>query len=83
MRNLVVVFVDFSSAFDSVFWQRLEEALSSLGVPGVLVTAILSAYRGAVTVVRTGAGLTEWFRIWLASSKGTRSRRTSSSSSWT
>ena len=63
-RNLVVLFVDFCAAFDSVYWQRLAEALRSLSVPEVLIDAVLAVYRGAVTAVRTGEGPTEWFRIW-------------------
>ena len=54
-----IIFVDFSSAFDCVFWTALEKLLGAYGMPESLRSSIIATYRGATTQVRTPQGLTE------------------------
>eukprot|EP01059_Diplonema_ambulator_P019153 TRINITY_DN319_c0_g1_i5.p1 TRINITY_DN319_c0_g1~~TRINITY_DN319_c0_g1_i5.p1 ORF type:complete len:724 (+),score=90.92 TRINITY_DN319_c0_g1_i5:1040-3211(+) len=61
--NTYMLFVDFSSAFDTLWWDRLEETLLKYGVPSETVTAIMCLYRGARTFVRTPNGPTETFAV--------------------
>eukprot|EP01059_Diplonema_ambulator_P002885 TRINITY_DN1248_c1_g2_i1.p1 TRINITY_DN1248_c1_g2~~TRINITY_DN1248_c1_g2_i1.p1 ORF type:complete len:924 (+),score=214.76 TRINITY_DN1248_c1_g2_i1:37-2772(+) len=56
--KLCALFVDFSSAFDSVYWHKLEEVLAAYNVPQQLITAILSLYENARITVRTPDGQT-------------------------
>ena len=57
--NFIAVFIDFSKAFDSVFWTSLEAILLAYGVPRLLVTAILALYNGAQAQVLSQFGLSE------------------------
>jgi len=62
-RSIICLFIDFSSAFTSVYWHKIEEALTELNVPKELITAIMGTLRGASTSVRTPDGNTESFDI--------------------
>jgi len=62
-RSIICLFIDYSSAFTSVFWHKIEEALTELNVPKELITAIMGTLRGASTSVRTPDGNTESFDI--------------------
>mgnify|MGYP000715164312 CR=1 FL=1 len=50
---------DFSKAFDSVNWIMLEKILLAYYVPPILVTAIMSLYKGSSTFVKTSDGISE------------------------
>jgi len=58
-RSVICLFIDYSSAFTSVYWHKIEEALIELNVPKELITAIMGSLRGASTSVRTPDGNTE------------------------
>ena len=57
--NLIAVFIDFSKAFDSVFWSQLEAILIAYSVPPLLVNAIMALYKGAQAQVSTQYGPSE------------------------
>ena len=54
--KLIVIFIDFSKAFDSVSWDWIRAILLHYGVPLFLVDSIMSLYYGARTKVRYGCG---------------------------
>ena len=54
--RLVVIFVDFCKAFDSVSWDQMEAILYAYQVPSELVLAIMSLYRGAQAVILDESG---------------------------
>jgi len=60
-RTIVLTFVDFCNAFNSVYWHKLQEALVELHVPLELITAIMATMKGATSVVRTPDGPTDPF----------------------
>ena len=64
-KNLpaVLLFVDFSKAFDSVHRGKLENILRAYGVPGETVTAIMMLYKNTKAKVRSPDGDTEFFDI--------------------
>ena len=62
-RSIICLFIDYSSAFTSVYWHKIEEALTELNVPKELIIAIMGTLRGASTSVRTPDGDTESFDI--------------------
>ena len=49
--RLVVIFVDFCKAFDSVSWDQMEAILYAYQVPSELVRAVMSVYRGAQAAI--------------------------------
>ena len=60
-RTVILTFVDFCNAFNSVYWHKLQEALIELHVPAELITAIMATMKGATSVVRTPDGPTDPF----------------------
>jgi hypothetical protein len=58
---LVVLFVDFNKAFDSVDRTKLPWILSTYGIPAKLSKAICSLYELTEARVKTRDGETEWF----------------------
>jgi len=60
-RTVILTFVDFCNAFNSVYWHTMQEALAELNVPKELITAIMSTLHGATSVVRTADGHTDPF----------------------
>ena len=50
---LVIMFLDFSKAFDSIRWPSMDSILRVYGVPDKLRTAIMSIYYGTSAHVRT------------------------------
>ena len=64
-RNLqaVLLFVDFSKAFDSVNRGKMEQILIAYGVPKETVNAIMMLYKNTEAMVRSPDGDTEFFSI--------------------
>jgi len=58
---LVITFIDFCKAFDSIKWTYLSAILKLYGVPEPLVQAIMSVNYG--TTVRTADGSSESFPL--------------------
>ena len=59
--NLIVVFVDFKKAFDSVARGALPLVLRAYKVPQQLVSAIMAMYQGTRAAVATPDGLSDTF----------------------
>jgi hypothetical protein len=60
---LVVPFIDFSKAFDSIKWNYLSAILQLYGVPNILRDAIMSVYYGTNAHVRTNDGISDPFPL--------------------
>jgi hypothetical protein len=58
-QTVLITFIDFSKAFDSVSRQYLHDTLIELEIPPYLITAIFSLYRGSTSQVMTPHGLTD------------------------
>ena len=64
-RNLqaVLLFVDFSKAFDSIHRGKMEQILLAYGIPNETVDAIMMLYKNTRSKVRSPDGDTEFFDI--------------------
>ena len=62
-KKLYFGFVDLEKAFDRVPREVISWAMHKLGVEEWLVSAVMSVYRGAKTVVRTVYGNSKGFEI--------------------
>ena len=64
-KNLeaVLLFVDFSKAFDSIHRGKMEEILIAYGIPRETVSAIMMLYRITKSKVRSPDGDTDFFNI--------------------
>ena len=61
--NLVVTFIDFKKAFDSIRWAALDNILSAYGIPPKLRKAVMALYYGAKVVVTTTDGAADPFDL--------------------
>ena len=68
-RDLALVFVDFSKAFDSVDRAKMFEILSLYGIPEEIISAIKVLYTDTSSTILTSDGETPPFLIKLASYK--------------
>ena len=62
-RDIFILFVDFSSAFNMVDHQRLEIVLRSLGIPEQALKCISTLYGHATTTINTNLGPTDPIRV--------------------
>ena len=64
-KNLqaTLLFVDFTKAFDSVHWEKVEQILLAYGLPKETVAAMTILYRNTKVKVRSPDGDTEYFDI--------------------
>jgi exonuclease III len=64
-KNLtaVLLFVDFSKAFDTIHRGKLEEIMLAYGIPRETVSAVMMLYRNSRSMVRSPDGDTEFFDI--------------------
>ena len=64
-RNLpaVLLFVDFSKAFDSVHRGKMEKIMLAYGIPHETVSAIMMLYKNTKSKVRSPDGDTDYFDI--------------------
>ena len=60
-RNMVVIFVDFSKAFDCVDRKALKDILALYHIPVPFINAIMSLYTDTAACVRTSSGRTDEF----------------------
>ena len=58
-----ILFVDFSKAFDSIHWVKMEQILLTYGLPKETVAAIVMLYRNTKVKVRCLDGNTDYFDI--------------------
>ena len=64
-KKLYSAFVDLEKAFDIVRW-----ALRNLGVDDWLIRTVMALYKEDCTVVKTDAGLSESFEVWVGLHQG-------------
>ena len=64
-KNLeaIILFVDFSKAFDSIHRGKIEQILLAYGLPKETVAAIMMLYKNAKVKVRSPNGDTDYFNI--------------------
>jgi hypothetical protein len=62
-HSVLITFIDFSKAFDSISRQYLQDTLFELDIPTYLINAIFSLYRGSTSQVMTPHGLTDKIRV--------------------
>jgi hypothetical protein len=60
LQDIVLTYVDFSSAFNTVPHGGLEHIMSLLGFPEDAVAIVRAIYYGAATSIVTPHGLTDW-----------------------
>ena len=61
--QVILLFVDFTKAFDSIHSGKMEQILLAYGLPKETVTAITTLYRNTKVKVRSLDGDTEYFDI--------------------
>jgi hypothetical protein len=59
--NLVLIFIDFVKAFDSVIWSKMWAVLRAYRIPEQMIAAIKSLYVGSGARVRSSDGLGDEF----------------------
>ena len=59
----VIIFVDFSKAFDSIDRSKMEPILEAYAIPNKIIKAIMIMYKNTRTFVRSPDGDTEFFDI--------------------
>ena len=64
-KNLLatLLFVDFTKAFDSILWGKMEQILLAYGLPKETIAAITILHRNTKVKVRSPDGDTEYFDI--------------------
>lgn len=60
---LVLLFIDFSKAFDSIHRQKMKEILLAYSIPKETVSAIMMLYENTKSMVRSPDGNTDFFNI--------------------
>ena len=58
----IILFVDFSKAFDSIHRGKIAEILQAYGIPNETITAIMMLYRNTKAMVRSPNGDTDFFQ---------------------
>ncbi|KAK3096295.1 hypothetical protein FSP39_025444, partial [Pinctada imbricata] len=61
--KLLVCYIDFEKAFDSVHRDELWKIMRSYGIPSKLVKMTKAMHSKSECAVQTGSGLTEWFQF--------------------
>ena len=59
----VMIFVDFTKAFDTIHRGKLQEILLAYGIPTEIVLAIMMLYKNTTSMVRSPDGDTDFFEI--------------------
>ena len=59
----VIIFVDFSKAFDSIDQSKMEQILEAYGIPNEITKAIMIMYKNTQSFVRSSDGDIEFFDI--------------------
>ena len=61
--HLYMCFIDYSKAFDCVSHGQLWNIMRTMVFPEHLISLICMLYGNQESAVRTGAGITEWFKV--------------------
>ena len=59
----VILFVDFSKAFDSIHCGKIAEILQAYGIPNETIAAIMMLYRITKAMVQSPDGDTDFFNV--------------------
>ena len=62
-ENIYFCFIDYAKAFDCVDHNELWKILQEMGIPDHLTCLLRNLYAGQEATVRTGHGITDWFKI--------------------
>ena len=62
-KSIYFCFVDYATAFDSVYHSELWKILKEMGIPDCLTSLLRNMYAGKEATVRTGHGTKDWFQI--------------------
>ena len=62
-KNIYLCFIDYAKAFDCVDHNKLWKILQEMGIPDHLTCVLRNLYAGQEATVRTGHGITDWFKI--------------------
>ena len=62
-KNTYYCFIDYTKAFDCVDHKKLWKMLQEMGIPDHLTCILRNLYAGQEAIVRTGHGITHWFKI--------------------
>ena len=68
--QIVLNFIDFRKAFDSVHRDTLWEILKFYGVPGKFITIFKGLYENSRSCVRTNVGTTDYFNVYNGVTQG-------------
>ena len=63
LEKHLLLFIDYTKAFDYVGHNKLWKILKEMGIPEHLTCLLRNLYAGQETTVRTGHGTTDWFQI--------------------
>ena len=61
--NIYFFLTDYAKAFDYVDHKKLWKILKETGIPDYLTSLLRNMYAGQEATVRTGHGMTDWFKI--------------------
>ena len=56
-------FIDYAKVFDYVDHNKLWKILKDMGIPDHLICLLRNLYAGEEARVRTGHGITDWFKL--------------------
>ena len=62
-RNIYFCFIDYAKSFDCVDCNKMWKILKDMGLPDYLTCLLRNLYTGQEATVRTGHGITDWFKI--------------------
>ena len=62
-KNIYFCFIDYTKAFDCVDDNKLWKILREMGITEHLTCLLRNLYAGQEATVRTGHGITDWFKI--------------------
>ena len=62
-KNIYFCFIDYTKAFDCVDHNKLWKILKEIGIPDHLTCLLRNLYVSQETIVRTGHGTMDWFKI--------------------
>ena len=62
-KSLVLIFVDFRRAFDSIHRPSMWKLPKIYGIPNKVIALIKSMFEGSESCVRAGKEHTDWFEI--------------------
>ena len=62
-KNIYFCFIDYAKAFDCVDQNKLWKILKEKGIPDHLTGLLRNLFAGEESIVRTGHGTKDWFKI--------------------